>query len=171
MIYQKEFKVRANELQRNEVASNRALLSYMEAAASEHSHLTNLGIYQIKTQNKSWVILDWRVQIYERPKFTDIIVVKTWAEFPKRVYSYRYFEMFDSNGKLIAKASSKWVLIDTLRGKITKIDEDFIAKNEDISAKTHETLQINKLEEPTEFEYIKDYHVRRSEIDINRTHE
>ena len=56
------------------------------------------------------------------------IKATTWSKNAIRCYAYRDFKVYDEQGNVIILASSKWVLVDTIKGKIVRIDDELLKK-------------------------------------------
>ena len=60
----------------------------------------------------AWIILNWKLKVFSRPKTNTPLIVKTWVHSENSLFFYRDFEIIDKANITIAKASSKWVLFD-----------------------------------------------------------
>lgn len=95
--------------------TNLGFLSLMEDAAGFHSDFAGYGLNNISETHVAWVLLNWKVQIYRRPIYAETVYIKTWARDTLKFYCYRDFEMYDVENNLLAKASTRWALIDTVK--------------------------------------------------------
>jgi len=146
--------------------TDKSILGFFEEVAGLHSDKIGYGIRNIEKTHLSWVLLNWKLQIIERPKYGDVIICKTWSRHSEKFYSYRDFEMYSTDGKLLAIATSKWSLIDTNKG-LTKITDELISKYEPENKSVFNELEIPKLKEPDSFSMTTTYTVPRYVIDIN----
>lgn len=148
--------------------TNTALLSYLEDAGGVHSNLVGYGLKDIPKTKRSWVLLNWKINIFKRPRYGDKITIKTWSRGIDKLYAYRDFEILDETKKVIGIATSKWVLWDLEKGKITRINEA-VAKAYTIEKKSvFEKFNVEKLLEPDSYVYSTSFHVNRSLIDVNQ---
>lgn len=152
----------------NNKVTNTALLSYLEDAGGVHSNLVGYGLRDIPNVKKSWVLLGWKIEIFERPAYGDKISIKTWSRGIDKLYAYRDFEILDEKKKVIGIATSKWVLLDIEKGKIMRIppevEEAYTVEN----VRVFEETDLDKLEEPKQFSSSTDFVVNRSLIDVNQ---
>lgn len=168
MIIEKEYTVKLSEIDRNNQATNKALLSYFEDVGGIHSNIAGYGIYDIPKTHLTWLLLEWKLQVIRRPLYNETIKVKTWSKDSIRCYAYRDFEVCDKNGNVIVKAISKWTLIDIEKGKIVRVDDSVLSKYEPELEKTvFENEDFEKIREPENCELETEYKVRRLDIDIN----
>ena len=85
-----------------------------------------------------------------------------------KFYTYRDFEIYDEQGNLIIKASSKWVLLDIEKGKIVRIEPELMNKYEpEFDKEVFEKSEFDKINEPNEYQFETEYTVRRADIDVN----
>jgi len=85
--------------------------------AQENSHL-------------SWMVLNWKLEVYQRPKTCETILVKTWVQGYSGIRAYRDFEVFNQKNETIAKATSMWIAVNTKSGKPTKMTDDLMGMYE-----------------------------------------
>ena len=126
MIVEHKFYVGLRDIGKDNLLSNKGILAALEDAGCKHSEIAGLGITNINETKRSWVILSWRVEIISRPEFNTTLTVKTWSRKMDKLYAYRDYNIFDEEGNLIVKASSKWLLLDYDTGKIVKLTDDLI---------------------------------------------
>ena len=93
-----------------------------------HSASIGLGLNDFNNTNLTWALINWKLQFINSCKYAENLTVKTWARNACKIYSYRDFEVYDSNNNLLAIATSKWVLIDITKNSMIKIEKDLIRK-------------------------------------------
>lgn len=166
MFVEHEFYVGLREIDNSRRLSNTGFLTFLENIACIHSEMVGYGVNTIEQTQKTWILLGWRIKIFERPKFNENVKVKTWSRLIEKFYAYRDFEVYDSNGKLVAIASSKWIFVDTVKGKITRISEEvasvYLQENKSVFEE-----EFSKDEYPNAFSKQIDYKITRNMIDIN----
>ena len=168
MILENEYTVKLSEIGKNNKATNKTILSYLEDIGGVHSNQAGTGIYDIPTTHLSWVLLEWKLQVIKRPKYLEKVKIRTWSKDAIKFYTYRDFEICDEQGNIIALASSKWVLLDLDKGKIVKITPEIIEKYEpELTRSVFEKDPFEKIQEPEEYQYETEYTVRRADIDVN----
>ena len=168
MILENEYIVKLSEIGKDNKVTNKAILSYLEDIGGIHSNIAGYGVFEIAKTHLSWILLGWRVQVIRRPKYAEKIKIKTWSKGVVKFYTYRDFEIYDQQGNLIIKASSKWVLLDTEKAKIVRIDSEVINKYEPEPDNIVFGIdEFDKIKEPEEYQYETEYSVRRADIDVN----
>lgn len=150
--------------------SNYGILSFFEDVAGLHSDSVGYGIKDIQTKKVAWLLMDWHLDVFKRPECGELVYARTWTlEEEKTTYQvFREFDLRDCNGNILAKAISKWILFSLETNKITKISDEIskiYGPEKDIDF--NQSI-IKKLKEPTIYNNIYEYKIRRSDIDINK---
>ena len=167
MIVEKEFYIGFRDVTYGNKLNNTSLLSFLEDIAGYHSNLAKNGLLDIERTKRSWILLAWKVKLYDRPIYADNLKIKTWSRKMDKLYAYRDYEIYN-NDKLIGIATSKWILIDIESRKILKLEEDLASqyKGEDIDVFGIDS-NFGKLKEADDYEISKTYTVTKNLIDIN----
>ena len=147
--------------------SNIGFLRIFQEAASLHSASIKYGPADTKNNNCAWIILGWKLKVFKRPNWNKILNVKTYASVFGEMFSFRDFEITDEDGNMVAKASSKWVIVDYQTKHIRRMPEEicknFVTDNEPIFGS-----RINiKIKEPESIENTINYKVLRRDLDTN----
>lgn len=126
------------------------------------------GLLDIPKTNLVWLLLDWKLQVIKRPKYADKIIAKTWARYANKLYTYRDFEVYNENNELVAIATSKWVLVDVSKGRITKIENEIFEKyTPELDKSVFNIVELEKLTEIEVEDSRKIYLPSRDDIDMN----
>lgn len=169
MIFEHDFSISIRDVGQSNKLTNKSILSFLEDIGSLHSDQAGYGLNDIYTKGVSWILLNWKVKILKRPIYKDILHIKTWARLTEKIYTYRDYEIYDQTGELVAIATSKWVLMDIYKNRITKISPKVIEKYLPENKSVFPEEEVNfKLEEPFTYEKELIYTVGRKDIDINK---
>lgn len=169
MIIEKEYSVKLSEIDRNNRITNKAILSYLEDIGGIHSNMAGSGLLTIHETHLTWLLLEWKLQVIRRPLYAEKLTVKTWSKGYVKCYAYRDFEIFDEQGNIVAKAASKWVLLNIEQGKIVKIQDDLMQKyNPELTKNAFDDGDdFPKKHELEQYDLETEYTVRRADIDVN----
>ena len=176
MIVENEYTVKLSEIDRNNKVTNKAILSYLEDVGGKHSNIAGYGILDIPKTHLTWLLLEWKLQVIRRPNYNEKIKVTTWSKDTVKCYAYRDFEIYDEQGILIVRATSKWVLVNTEKVRIVKVEPELHKKYKPELDKfafkeNGEKNDFPKIQVPEEYQYETEYVVRKSDIDvINHMH-
>ena len=147
--------------------TNKAILTFFEDIAGMHSDIAGYGLANVEKSRISWVILDWKIKVLKRFKYTaESVNVVTWARGVVHACCFRDFELYNSKGELCAIGSSKWALINIEKG-LMKITDDIMNKFESEEKSVFDNFQFKKLQEPENYSSVYNYTVSRRDIDIN----
>ena len=152
------------------VLTNKSTLSILENTAGNHSAVVNYSFNDLTKLNLTWVLLNWKLKIIKRLKPDVNIKVQTWGRSMTKIAVFRDFKIFDENGDLCAIASSKWCLVDTLKGKITKLPDNLSEIYHGFHDESvFEIDDLPKLFIPTNIDPIQTdtYRIRRFDLDLN----
>lgn len=167
-IFTYDYKIKYSDIGTDNKITLRALVDTLQEAAIAHSDQAGYGVNNIPTTHLAWLLLNWKVEIKSYPILNDNITVKTWPRTFDKLYSYRDFEVYDENNKLIAIASSKWFAIDTGNKKIRKLTPEITeAYGGTIQNKVFESAFDEKIKVPEELKLNFNYTIQRRDLDTN----
>ena len=168
MIYTEKFKIPLKDIGKDNKIKNRAVLEILENIACYHSDLVGYGVNNIKETKVTWILLDWKLKVINRPTYGQVLTVNTWGKGMNKFFTYRDYEIYDNNNNLCAIATSKWALIDTEKGKMSRLTENIINAYKPEEKTVFEEKSLDKVKIPEEFSNTIKYEVIRKDIDINK---
>lgn len=168
MIYTEKFKIPLKDIGKDNKIKNRAVLEILENIACYHSDLVGYGVNNIKETKVTWILLDWKLKVINRPTYGQVLTVNTWGKGMNKFFTYRDYEIYDNNNNLSAIATSKWALIDTEKGKMSRLTENIINAYKPEKKTVFEENSLDKVKIPEEFSNTIKYEVIRKDIDINK---
>jgi len=101
--------------------SHRGLADCFCDAANAHSALTGQSIYTNPEVQVSWVLMGWVIECCRRPVVGERVKIRTWMRNANRATSDRDFLMLDSEGEILARATSRWMGLDLTRGALVRL--------------------------------------------------
>lgn len=167
MIYKGKFKLGLKDIGKDNKIKNRSILEFLENIGAYHSDEVGYGVNEIPKTNVSWILLDWQLNVINRPVYGQTIEVHTWGRGMNKFFTFRDYEIYDENNNLCAIATSKWALIDVRTGKLARLTEKTINKYNP-EEKSVFSEEMGKIEMPKEFIAELEYIVTRKDIDINK---
>lgn len=170
MIFKHKYTIGVEDISYNKMASNKALLAMMEDIACLHSAKAGYGVMDIDIKKRGWILLDWEIRIIKRPKYNQEIEAATWVGEMEKLTAYRYFELKNCNGEVMAVGISRWLLFDLERKRPVRLTEEIIQLYEPEIEKKVEGLECKDIGDVTleKEEYSRIYKVLRRDIDINQ---
>ena len=107
MIFTHNFKIEFLHINNDKTLKDKSLLFFLENIATRHSDFCGYGIDYILDNNQGWILLDWNLKIFERPKYGEMLEINTWISEITKLFCYRNFEIKsngikDDSGQLIS---------------------------------------------------------------------
>ena len=99
------------------------LFRYLQEVAGQHSEAMKVGYDDLKANNGGWVLVKQLLEIERLPEALEEFTVYTWSNKHNRAVANRSFLVTDSAGKMIAKASSDWVVLDFTKRRIIPLNK------------------------------------------------
>ena len=165
-IFTKDYPVRSYEYGPDEKVTAFSLLNYMQDAAVQHSRNSGYSIDDLFRMGFTWVLYQLHLVIEQRPKWNDTVIVQTWPYKLDGLHAIREFHLASPEGKVFARASSVWILIDFQKKRPVRIP-DVISEA---------FPQVNRQEVPGGFTRIpriseehfrREFSVRWNDLDSN----
>lgn len=166
-IFEKKYIIDYIDVDENNELTSRNFIKFMQEVAGEHSSNVGYGLYNLIDLNTAWIILNWNLKIYKRPRCKDIIVVKTWAREFNKIYAYRDFEILDENNNILAIASSVWVLKNHSTHSIVRISPEIVNAYGCVEKSVFNEELNNKIDIPNNVDSCFEYIIQRRDIDTN----
>lgn len=164
---EKKYTLGLTDVGRKNKISNKAIIKMLEDVGGIESEKAGYGLNEIEENHLSWVLLAWKVKVLRRPIYNEEVIARTWARDGNKIFTYRDYEIYDSNGNLCVIATSKWTLVDIRTLKLVGISEEVRSKYTFFNKSVFEE-EIEKLKEPKSVIKENDYKILRSQIDVNR---
>ena len=114
------------------------LIGDLQEAAEQSSNTLGYGTDFLKENNICWIILRMHIEIDRLPEWHETFKIRTWATGLEKIYYGREFEVYDSGGTRIGKATSTWILADwnthrpVIAGKRPELPPAFIQSEEKV---------------------------------------
>lgn len=170
-IFEESYLTGFSQTGTHNVLTNKSFLSLMETIAGTHSGYCHYSFNELGKENKAWVLLNWKLQVFKRPSADEKVFLKTWGRTrTSKIYVLRDFQMFNEAGELCAIASSKWCIIDITTGRITKIPDNLDEIYHGFRDESVFNIEdLPKLVVPEQEPVSSDsYKIRRFDLDINK---
>lgn len=133
-------------------------------AASE----LGFGYDDLNVHHTAWVLSRMHFHIDKYPKWRDDVTLWTWHKGAEGLFYLRDFQLKNSQGDILAKATSSWLIIDTSTRRIVR--EGGAISSLDRSRTEDDAIseQAPKVVMPKDIvpEFVKEHTVAYSDIDI-----
>lgn len=169
-IFENEYHINISQIGIHNCLTNKSFLSILENVAGAHSAYYHISFEDLAKDNLGWIILDWKLKVFKRPKLDDVVRAQTWGRKFNKLFVWRDFRVYDQNNELCAIATSMWSLLDYSKRKMGHMPEHLDKiYNKFCDENVFEEELIPKIQIP-EGEPINcdEYKIRRFDIDINQ---
>ena len=91
------------------------LMNELQSIADRHAELLGCGRTYCLENGVGWVVMYYLVDIIELPTEGEELTFTTWPSCQDALRATRDFEIHGSDGRLMVRATSQWILIDMAR--------------------------------------------------------
>ncbi len=98
------------------------LASMFLEAAAEHASRRGFGYYDMIRKKVYWVLSRFHVIMHHYPRMTEPVIVETWPKGINRLFFLRDYRMFSEDRRLLASATTAWLILDGNTGRPYKTD-------------------------------------------------
>ena len=167
MIWREETRPRLSDFDRNGIITDEALFQLLETAGSHHSDQAGDSVIAGSQSGIVWIMSEWRMQITRRPESGDTLQICTWArgKTPAAMI-YRDFIVSDAQGQELLRAEATFVLLDTARGRLTRITDELFRLYQPREQNVFDDKPA-RLRAPENPQAASTLPLRRSDIDYN----
>ncbi|MHC1698123.1 MAG: acyl-[acyl-carrier-protein] thioesterase [Geobacteraceae bacterium] len=88
-----------------------SLLNYFQDAASSHAALLGFSVADLLRKRLTWMLSRYQIRVYRYPFEGEELFVRTWRSAVDGYYALRDFELIDAEERLLAVASSSWLIV------------------------------------------------------------
>ena len=125
LFHRETLHVRGYDVTKNRKASIPAIIQMMHEAAMQHVMRLEVSATHLATHDLGWALHQQSLAVFQQPTLGDRLQVLTHPSGMEKLLTYRDFHLFDDKGKLLAKASTSWFLMNLRRRRIARYP-DFI---------------------------------------------
>ena len=100
------------------------LMNELQGMGDRHAEILGVGYKFCQAHGFAWVVTHYLVDIIEMPTELEEIEISTWPSCQDALRATRDFEIRGSDGRLLVRATSQWVLIDIARRRPLRLDEN-----------------------------------------------
>ena len=147
-MFSTNYEIGVDNLDKNRIVTDKEIFRILENAFAKHSNSLKVGLEDIIKMGYTIVLLSWKLEINNRPKYKDKIKVNI------------------INDDVAVKATSKWMLLDIKTFKPV-MNLELIKKQNPIDKDVFETRDIKRLKELDNYSKKLKYYIRKSDIDLN----
>lgn len=110
-VFRETFRVRAGEVGPGGTMRVPALLDLFQDVAGTNATALGWGSDALLAEGKTWVLSRFHLRLAALPAWREEIAVETWPSGVHRVFALREFHATGADGRLLAEATSAWLLV------------------------------------------------------------
>ncbi|GAV70722.1 Acyl-ACP_TE domain-containing protein [Cephalotus follicularis] len=184
LSYKEKFIVRCYEVGINKTATVETIANLLQEVGCNHAQSVGFstdGFATTTTMRKLhliWVTARMHIEIYKYPAWSDVVEIETWCQSEGKIGTRRDWILKDySNGQVIGRATSKWVMMNQDTRRLQKVSDDVrneylvfcpkklrLAFPEDNNSSLK---KISKLGDPAQYSRLG-LMPRRADLDMNQ---
>jgi acyl-CoA thioesterase FadM len=119
-------RVRSYEIRPDGRAGAVSFLNWFQEAAFANSIELGYSPARYQALGISWVMRENDLQLIERPRFNETIHITTWLADIQRVKAFRQYEARRSDGVLLARCNTQWVMLNLHTLRPTRVPEQML---------------------------------------------
>lgn len=127
-VFTARYRVRSYETDISRRLKPVSLLNYFQDAASSHAALLGFSVTDLRRKKLTWMLSRYQIRVYRYPCEGEELLVRTWRSAVDGYHALRDFELVDTQEKLLAVASSSWLIVSLESRRSVRIKtavEDF----------------------------------------------
>lgn len=100
------------------------LMNELQGMGDKHAEKLGVGYEYCQSHGMAWVVTHYLVDIIEMPTEREELKIMTWPSCQDALRATRDFEIRGADDRLLVRATSQWVLIDMVRRRPLRLDEN-----------------------------------------------
>lgn len=164
--FEKDYTVQYYETDQRGFARPVALLNYLQAAAGEHAALLGVAVADLRKSGHTWVLSRVHLAMERYPRGGNTVRIRTWPATRNTLFTVRDFELFDSEGALLGRATTSWAVMNLKTRRPVKLADVLPMYPLNPERALNDPFSTLPLLEQSEYELRLP--VLRGDLDLNR---
>ena len=167
IILKENFQITSADTDFSKTLRPSALINMLIQVAWHHAEILEFGVDMMNRESIIWMLSRMQIRIYLHPFWNDNLSITTWPKGVRRLFYLRDFEVHDSLDRLVAQATSEWILIDVKakRPKLYNPENNIFNQNKDKHALKNAVSVLDAIN--TDAESFSNQ-VKYSDVDLNQ---
>jgi len=143
-----------------------SLLHFFQDAASSHAVILGFSVADLLRKKLTWMLSRYQIRFFRYPCEGEKLLLRTWRSAVDGYHALRDFELFDSDDRLLAVASSCWLIVNLETRRPVRIN----VAVEDLPIHPCRSFPDDFITFPKREIYERElpFHVRMGDLDQNR---
>ena len=122
-IWKETVSVRFGHIDRSDRLTLGSIFNFFQDAAI--SHAENLGVDRdvMAKTGQVWVISRLSVFVERRPRYREILTVRSWPRGWEKLFALRDYDIRDSSDRVVARGRSGWLILDMEKRRPLRVQQ------------------------------------------------
>ncbi|MBQ9069434.1 MAG: hypothetical protein IJ131_10345 [Eggerthellaceae bacterium] len=121
MSYEAPFHVRIGDFDRYGRLLPSSVLDIMQEVATIQADDMGIGRDVMVSKGVFWAVVRMKFEMLLQPGLHSVLMAKTWPHSPTKASFMRDYTLATSEGQLVARATSEWVLVDIEKRRFASV--------------------------------------------------
>ena len=168
-VWQETFPVRFGAIDNSDRLTPDTIFNYFQEAAICHAENLNVGREDMINSGQAWILSRMSVLVERRPKYNEIITVRTWPRGWEKLFAIRNFQIIDKDNISVVCARSAWLIVDLEKRRPLRPQSlmEKMPLNEGLDALPPEANGTAALEERKNLQKTAERRALYTDIDFN----
>jgi medium-chain acyl-[acyl-carrier-protein] hydrolase len=122
-IFEKGYTVQYSEADQHGFVRTVVLLNYLQSAAGDHAATLGVSVADLLKIGYTWVMSRIHLAMKSYPRGGDKIRIVTWPATRETLLTVRDFELFNTRGALIGRATTSWAVLSLKSRRLVKLTD------------------------------------------------
>jgi acyl-ACP thioesterase len=122
-IWRETFPLRFGAIDRSDRLTLWSTFEFFQDAAISHAEALGVGREAMKTTGQVWVLSRLSVFWERRPKYGEIITVRSWPRGWEKLFAIRDYDIRDTEDRPIVRGRSGWLILDIEKRRPLRVQQ------------------------------------------------
>lgn len=122
-LHEETFAVQYHETDQYGFVRLVALLNYLQTSGVKHASLLKVAVSDLRKGGNTWVLSRVHLTMDRYPRGGDTIRVRTWVASKTPYFTVRDYELYNTAGNIIGRATTSWAVLNMKSRKPVKLSE------------------------------------------------
>jgi len=111
-VWQETIPIRFGAIDKSDRLTLDTVFQFFQEAAISHAVNLGVGREEMSNSGQVWVISRMSVLVDRRPKYGEIITLRTWPHGFEKLFAIRDYQILDKDNVAVVSARSAWLIVD-----------------------------------------------------------
>jgi acyl-ACP thioesterase len=111
-VWRETCAVRFGHIDCSDLLTLDAVFQFFQEAAISHAENLGVGREDMARARQVWILSRMSVQIDRRPRYGEVVTVRTWPRGWEKLFALRDYDIRDAADISVVRARSAWIIID-----------------------------------------------------------